>query len=901
MWAWGDNTDGQLGNGNFGLGAAYNPAPSSVHVVTDVVAAASGETHSLALTSDQTAWAWGDNANGELGFPGPSVVTPTQVTALSNVQAIAAGRGYDGYGGFSMALDTSGTVWAWGDNVDGELGNGHSGDTNSTPQAIPGLGGVKAIAAGNLFGLVLLSDGNVQAWGFNGDGELGIGTSSTGGCSCITSPVRVQFPTGVSIAAIAAGNGFALAVDSNGMVWAWGDNLLGQLGVNTATICPDGDPCAQTPVQLTNPSHVSSVAAGAEFGLALDANGTVWSWGDNSSGELGTGDASITRTIPMPVYTLTGVKSIAAGDFHALALEPDGTVWSWGDNSFGQLGVTTVRSSNSPVNVRSLNNVVAIGSGGNDSFGIVGSTTIVPTFTPGPTYTPTAVSTATTTPIPTNTPLPPTTTTTPVAPTATHTPANTPTATHTPAPPTATNTPTNAPTATTIPTNTPLPPSATTTPIPAATTTPVPTATNTPIPPPPPPAPSNTPAPVTAPAPSAPTDTPVPFVPITPPQHAGPPPSSGVGLGGGAGSAHTPTPTAVAVRISGVCPPRPAPPSLRLRLATARVTDGSTATLTISTNPRVHITGYFKNGGELIARVEGTADGRGHLTAQELVSIHPSRPTQALFIINAFNGCGVTSRTARLTVMPAGRNPSRPLSHQSHPSHSAPRKGHAVRPSHATHTADTSLTFGVGVTPGAVSNGSNVTLTLHAPARTHVLVLARVLPYSAVQGKAQPGSGAVLYQKLLRGTTDAHGQYTGRVQLSYKQTKGAVLLVSMREGDGSNARTARVTLLPTRHHPGRTLMVSVKLKPGTATSADSLSVAVQSVPHVSVAALVRALSTKTVTSGKGKSAKKQLQVSILYQKVLKGTTNSHGQYSGDTTLTYKPATSKPSIFTIAVL
>ena len=359
--------------------------------------------------------------------------------------------------------------------------------------------------------------------------------------------------------------------------------------------------------------------------------------------------------------------------------------------------------------------------------------------------------------------------------------------------------------------------------------------------------------------------------------------------GSGSGPTRTPTPSGNGGSVT--CPPNAGPPPLSLKPAAGRITDGQTATLNVSTSAGAKISGYLNNGNAHIARVEGTADSRGHYTEQARVSIHPSRPTQVAFLINAFDGCGhVTYRTAKITVLPVG-------GHARGSSQAAPPK----KSSHAPHPAPkapTALLFGVGLAPGSVTAGGKLTVTLRAAPRTHVVVFARVLPYSAVSGASAPSGATALYQKLVQGSADAHGQYTGRLTLSFKKTKGAVLVVQIREGQGAAARTARVTLLPTRH-PGRALQVNVGLKPGSGKVKDSMTVSVQSTPHVQVAALIRAVSTTTTKASRGKPASTRTQT--LYQKVLKGATNGHGQYSGGTALTYKPATSRPTLFTVAVL
>ncbi len=263
-WAWGDDYRGQLGDGT----TTNRSAPQSIAGLTNVSRIASGTVgHSLAVKTDGTVWAWGRSAEGQLGdgTRGTPRSTPVQVLGsagsgtLSGVSAVAAG----GY--FSLALKTDGSVWAWGSNWAGQLGNGSTADI-ATPVQVSGLANVTAIAAGDLFGLALKSDGTVWAWGRNDHGQLGTNSTSD-------SPAAVQvqgLPTG-GVAAIAAGGAHALAAATAGGVWSWGENADGQLGDGTTTE-------RHTAVQaaVLGFGSLTSVAAGTAHSLALKSDGTVW-------------------------------------------------------------------------------------------------------------------------------------------------------------------------------------------------------------------------------------------------------------------------------------------------------------------------------------------------------------------------------------------------------------------------------------------------------------------------------------------------------------------------------------------------------------------------------------------------------------------------------------------------
>jgi alpha-tubulin suppressor-like RCC1 family protein len=256
---------------------------------------------------------------------------------LSGVQAVAASTLW------SLALAADGSVWAWGDNRGGQLGNGTvSGAPNPVPRQIRGLGGVAAVAAGGHHGLALTADGRVWTWGRNDRGQLG-----SGGVSAPRpTPAPVAGLTGV--VAVAGGVMHSLAVRRDGSVWAWGANQQGQLG-NGAT----GD--ASAPVQVGDLGDVIAVAGGGEHSLAVRRDGTVWAWGANHQGQLGNGratDVPTPQAVPGPVDGLTGATGVAAGIVHSLALQSDGSVWTWGSNGAGQLGIgaeTAYRATPAPL------------------------------------------------------------------------------------------------------------------------------------------------------------------------------------------------------------------------------------------------------------------------------------------------------------------------------------------------------------------------------------------------------------------------------------------------------------------------------------------------------------------------------------------------------------------------
>jgi YD repeat-containing protein len=298
--------------------------PVPVPGLHDVVAIAAGSLHNLALQRGGSVWSWGGNFAGELGlgdrctdatpascFHG----TPHRVEGLGDVVAIAAG------GLHSLALRAGGTVWAWGSNRNGQVGNGAPcgpitrSCASTRPVQVPGLRRVVAIAAGGEHGLALTATGDVWAWGANGAGQLGRPPSATPACSAgVCTPLPVRIAGLRRIVAVAAGDDDSLALDATGRVWAWGGNAEGQLGTG-------GTSPTSGPVQVAVPPAVQ-IAGGLRSSAALTAQGTVWTWGWNSFGQLGTGTTTMSL-VPVEVAGLSRVADLAMGSeaLHRLVLQ----------------------------------------------------------------------------------------------------------------------------------------------------------------------------------------------------------------------------------------------------------------------------------------------------------------------------------------------------------------------------------------------------------------------------------------------------------------------------------------------------------------------------------------------------------------------------------------------------
>ncbi|WP_257449697.1 RCC1-like domain-containing protein [Archangium lipolyticum] len=311
VWSWGDNYSGQLGDGT----TSNRLAPVQVLGLTGVTAVSAGNHHSLALRQDGTVWSWGYKVGG-----GNSSF-PTQVPGLTGMTAVSAGSAH------ALALRQDGTVWAWGWNADAQLGDGTTVD-RPAPVQVPGLTGVISVSAGYAHSLAVRNDGSVWGWGWSNRNQLGIGPTSARNQP---SPVRMAAVTNAT--AVAAGHDYSIVVaGSSNTLWACGQNNYGNLGDGTTN-------SRATPVQVPGLSGVASVTdLDEDHTLAVSGDGTLWAWGSNSSGALGLGTLTQSRSLSPVQVALTGVRRAGTGLGFSVAVKTDGSVWSWGSNSFEVLG-----------------------------------------------------------------------------------------------------------------------------------------------------------------------------------------------------------------------------------------------------------------------------------------------------------------------------------------------------------------------------------------------------------------------------------------------------------------------------------------------------------------------------------------------------------------------------------
>jgi alpha-tubulin suppressor-like RCC1 family protein len=356
---WGFNPFGQLGDGT----TTSRHLPTLVGNVSRAASIKAGVNHTCVLRADGTAQCWGLNSSGQLGDSSTTDRhAPVFVRGLANAVAITTGSVH------TCALVADGTARCWGSNAFGQIGSGTVGGTRLQPFAVSSsLNNAVAISAGGEHTCALRADGSAKCWGSDRFGELGDGTFVIDGIG--ETPIDVLSGRGTFTARdIAAGRSHTCAVRANGNVACWGANDAGQVG--------DGSIGGNrlSPANLPVPVNVVGIAAGEAHTCAVLANGTANCWGLNSSGQLGNG---LVTNSPRPVVVsgLTNAVAIAAGgtlgSSHTCALRADGTVWCWGSNNVGQLGVGNTTPSLVPVRVSGLADAIAIAVGESHSCALV--------------------------------------------------------------------------------------------------------------------------------------------------------------------------------------------------------------------------------------------------------------------------------------------------------------------------------------------------------------------------------------------------------------------------------------------------------------------------------------------------------------------------------------------------
>ncbi|MFH1846268.1 MAG: hypothetical protein ABH869_01785, partial [Candidatus Omnitrophota bacterium] len=366
VWAWGRGHDYRLGHGD--TSHQYKPKKVTAldpETITEVVA---GYKSSFALNESGDIWAWGDNEHGRLGLGDTSDEKyPAQIPGITGIKLFST------YGSHSIAIRNNADILTWGDNRLAQLGKEEWQPCIHEPEIIEDNNtnsfvnnNFQKVSVSIYHVLALDAEGKVWAWGSNNYGQIGDGTQITR-----SAPVKVQGLAGVVITDISAGQYHSLALDSNGFIWAWGRSNYGQIGNGTSGSNVLQPVKIETDIDGNILPLIQKIAAGGEHSLALSNEilPKIYTWGRNSSGQLGIGNTTQqTRPIKLTHIEVGGtsfkILDIAAGDDHSLALRNDGGIRSWGEGSYGRLGRgSTTTDQKLPVAVYNIGSAKAISAG----------------------------------------------------------------------------------------------------------------------------------------------------------------------------------------------------------------------------------------------------------------------------------------------------------------------------------------------------------------------------------------------------------------------------------------------------------------------------------------------------------------------------------------------------------
>ena len=334
----GRNSSGQIGDGT----ASYRSSPTQVGSASTWTSVFNAEKTSIGVQSDGTLWTWGSNSAGQLGNDKATgnVSSPIQIGALTNWSQSWTQIGGQRTGSV-CCIKTDGTLWIWGDNGSGQLGDG-TANARSSPIQVGSDTTWAQVSMGDSSTRAIKTDGTLWVWGSGQDGQLGLGNVTS-----YSSPKQVGSLTNWLF--VSAGMYCTFAIKTNGTLWSWGRNNFGQLGLGNTTYY-------SSPKQVGALTTWSRVQGGYGMTLALKTDGTMWAWGRNDDGNLGLGNA-VAYSSPKQIGALTTWSKIACSTTTCWAVKTDGTAWSWGQDAAGLLMQnTTFISRSSPTQIGSATN-----------------------------------------------------------------------------------------------------------------------------------------------------------------------------------------------------------------------------------------------------------------------------------------------------------------------------------------------------------------------------------------------------------------------------------------------------------------------------------------------------------------------------------------------------------------
>jgi len=366
LWAWGDNEFGQLGDGTRTI-RAERPNPHildhyipeiiddnnkrrPVKIMDDVVYVTAGNFNTMAIRTDGSLWAWGN-----FRFTDGLTQSNYPIKIMDDVVSVSLGSSH------AMVIKTDGSLWALGGNREGQIGDGtittrDNNNDRDTPVKI--MDSVKYVSAGSRHSMAIKTDGSLWAWGWNRSGQLGNGgggnVSDCVGWPVQTIPVKIMD----DVASVSAGTDHTMAIKTDGTLWAWGSNWSGEIGDGTASGRDENfniiDNQRYSPVKVMD--SVVAVSLGRSHSMAIRTDGSLWAWGSNEHGLIGKetdlrpAGAAWARSAQSPIKIMDSITSVSTGS-HTLALKADGSVWAWGGNRSSQLGDGTTERRLTPIKI----------------------------------------------------------------------------------------------------------------------------------------------------------------------------------------------------------------------------------------------------------------------------------------------------------------------------------------------------------------------------------------------------------------------------------------------------------------------------------------------------------------------------------------------------------------------
>jgi alpha-tubulin suppressor-like RCC1 family protein len=342
LYSWGQNSYGQLGLGN----TTNYSSPKAIGSANAWLSISAGYYHATAIKSNGTLWAWGNNTAGQLGQGNRTLYSsPKQVGSLTNWSQVANGTAH------VAAIKTDGTIWTWGNNNSGQLGLGNV-TYYSSPKQVGSLTSWYKVSCQRRGTLAIKTDGTLWSWGQNSVGQLGLGNTTA-----YSSPKQIGALT--NWLQISGGTYHAIAIKTNGTLWTWGYNVSGELGTGNTTYY-------SSPKQIGALTTWSSIGVAQTFSsFVIKTDGTLWVWGRGKAGQLGLGNTTYYSS-PKQLGALTNWSKVSGfgNAARVAAVKTDGTLWTWGNGSFGALGLGNQTYYSSPKQVGSLTNWLDVAAAG---------------------------------------------------------------------------------------------------------------------------------------------------------------------------------------------------------------------------------------------------------------------------------------------------------------------------------------------------------------------------------------------------------------------------------------------------------------------------------------------------------------------------------------------------------